>query len=115
MRFIKTTASAGMDIRKAEQAARAAVGTGAELSLVAWYDATRKTGGPLEVCAHEPVRCVESYAESHDAEYRVQVDGGSYEFFFTGVPDDVAQFERDAVLASHAGLPQDQFENIQGG
>lgn len=115
MKFIKTTASAGADIARAEKAARVAVGTGEELSLVAWYDATRKTGGPLEVCGREPVRCVESYAESRNAEYRVQVDGGSYEFFFTGVPGDVLQFERDAVLASHAGLPENQFENIQGG
>lgn len=86
-----------------------------DVTLVSWYDRNNNTGGPMEVCGGEPEKCVADYARSHGAQYRVNVNDYAYEFFFTKIPHDVTEIKREGVIASHKGLEQNRFENVQGG
>ena len=83
--------------------------------LVAWYDRTRKTQGPAETCSNEDWKCALTYAENHDADLRVSVNTDQYEFFFSRATGEVTELNEKALLEVHAGIPADEFSNIQGG
>ncbi|GAB4329985.1 MAG: hypothetical protein Kow0099_00230 [Candidatus Abyssubacteria bacterium] len=106
----------GLGYAEAEKRAReAAKEMGGSLSLFAWYDKTRNMGAPREACAEEGWKCVRDYAEHHNADLRVSVNGDEYEFFFSKVPEDAAELDRESVEAVHTGIKMNRDENVQGG
>ena len=84
-----------------------------KLSMVGWYDRERRTGGPIEACGDEPLKCARDYAVARGAEYRVASD--RYEFYFSHVPEDAAELDPEMVFEIHRGLDMDRYENLQGG
>lgn len=86
-----------------------------DVLLIAWYDRMRKTQGPVEACGGENWRCALDYAEHHGADLRVAINTDRYEFFFTRATGAVAELNEEDLLAVHAGIPEDDFSNVQGG
>lgn len=101
---------------KAQEAARRAIQRrGEDLMLVSWFDRSKNAGGPMEFCCDAPERAVADYARSHGAQFCVNVNDFSYEFYFMRIPSTVSEIKRSAVIASHRGLDKDRYDNIQGG
>jgi len=84
-----------------------------DLSMVGWYDLKRRTGGPMEPCGGESIKCARDYARSHGAEYTVKTE--IYELFFSRIPKDAAQLDPAMVHEVHRGLEKDRYDNVQGG
>ena len=106
----------GIRYAEAEEAARnAAMDAGGSVSLLAWYDKARGLGAPQEACALESYTCVRDYATHHMADLMISVNADAYEFFFIRVPADVEELDREEVAKVHAGIAEDEFDNIQGG
>jgi len=105
-----------VDLNTAQQAARDEVDAeGHNLRLIAWYDQDRGTGGPNEACAGEVPKCIRDYGASHQAETRVWVNDGKYEFFFSPTGDDVEQLDPEWAIKVHEGADTSEFDNLQGG
>ncbi|RJP19745.1 MAG: hypothetical protein C4520_12345 [Candidatus Abyssobacteria bacterium SURF_5] len=103
-------------LEDAEKEARNAVSEfGGHFSLLSWYDKARGTGAPQEVCSQENWKCPRDYAEHHEADVRVAVNGDAYEFYFIKVPADAETLEADEVGSIHADVPKQAFDNVQGG
>ena len=116
MKNMELNIQGSIDYTTAEQAARKAASEfGGDLSLMAWYDKARGTGGPQEVCMNENWRCARDYAEHHSADVRVSVNRDAYEFFFGRVPSDAASLDMDEVAAVHEKTTGEEFDNVQGG
>jgi len=116
MMNIDLSMTIGIGYDEAETAARKAVSDAdGEYTLTAWYDKARKMGAPQEACSLESWKCVRDYAEHHDADVRISVNGDAYEFYFTRVPHDTAALDRDGIEGIHAGIAKDEFDNVQGG
>jgi len=106
----------GVRYAEAEEAARnAAMDAGGSVSLLAWYDKARGFGAPQEACALESFTCVRDYATHHMADLMISVNADAYEFFFTRVPVGTEELDRGEVVEVHAGIAEDEFDNIQGG
>ena len=103
-------------LNEAQQLAREAVKTdNVDMRLIAWYDRTRETGGPLEACAGEVPKCIRDYASSHGGEKRVWVDDGKFEFYFSPTGKDVEELNREWALRVHEDAGTSEFDNVQGG
>jgi len=98
--------------RAAVDAARKSEGN---VMLTAWYDRAQKMQGPSEACGSEDRQCALSYAKHHDADLKISVNKDRYEFFFTKATGDFSELEEDALLAIHAEIAPDEFNNVQGG
>ena len=96
-------------------ALKAATKAKGKAMLVAWYDRTRKTQGPAETCSNEDWKCALAYAENHDADLRVSVNTDQFEFFFSRATGAVTELNEKDLLAVHAGIATDEFNNVQGG
>lgn len=116
MMNIDLTMTPGVRYAEAEEAARnAAMDAGGSVSLLAWYDKARGFGAPQEACALESFKCVRDYAVHHEADFRVSVNTDAFEFFFTKVPAETEELDREEVAEVHAGIAEDEFNNLQGG
>ncbi len=105
MKKLNVDVDQGADLEAIERAAREAVDDrGEKLSLVAWFDATKKTGGPQPACRGELPGCARSYAASHGADVAVEVDNGNYEFFYSHLSEGSYQPDMDAAVEIHRGL-----------
>lgn len=103
-------------LNEAQKEAREAAQTdNADLSLIAWYDRNRETGGPQEACAGEVPKCIRDYATSHGSERRVWVNDGEFEFYFSPTGKDVEELDREWALKVHEGAKTSDFDNVQGG
>ncbi len=102
-----------MDAYKA--ALKAARKSEGNVILIAWYDRMRKTQGPTETCGGENWRCALDYAEHHDADLRVAINTDQYEFFFSKATGAFTELDEEDLLAIHAGIANDDFNNVQGG
>ncbi len=101
---------------KAEHAAQRAIQRwGEDLTLVSWYDRSKDRSGPMEFCCDKPEKTAADYARSHGAQYCVNVNDYSYEFYFTRIPNSVSRIKRSAVISSHRELEMDRYDNVQGG
>jgi len=106
----------GVRYAEAEEAARnAAMDAGGSVSLLAWYDKAKGLGAPQEACALESFTCVRDYAVHREADFRISVNADAYEFFFTRVPAGTEELDREEVVEVHAGIAEDEFNNVQGG
>lgn len=116
MMNIDLTLTPGIEYKEAEEAARkVAIDAGGNVSLLAWYDKARGIGAPQEACALESWKCVRDYATHHEADFRISVNADAYEFFFTKVAADMEELDREEVAEVHAGIAEDEFNNVQGG
>ena len=117
MKNIKLDLGQGIAYEAAEKAAKeaAAAQSSAELSLMAWYDKARQKGAPQEACSLENWKCVLDYAEHHNADIKVSVNGDAFEFFFAGTPAGTETLDKEGVSDVHKGIAVDQDENVQGG
>ena len=101
---------------RAEEQARRLIGPGKNnLTLLAWWDSTHKTGGPREACSDETLACVACYAHAHGSEYRVRVNGGQLELFYGAPSGHFEELDRQMVAELHRNAFQTGFDNIQGG
>ena len=101
--------------KAAREAWKVAEDAGGNFSLVAWYDKARNMGAPREVCSLENWKCVRDYAVHHQADLRVTVNDGEYEFYFSRVPAGAQVLDSEGVEEIHAGITLDEFSNVQGG
>ena len=116
MMLIDLKMTPGIRYAEAEEAAReAAMDAGGRVSLLAWYDKARGLGAPQEACALESFACVRDYATHHMADLMISVNADAYEFFFARVPADIEELDRDELVEVHAGIAEDEFNNLQGG
>ncbi|MGM0668826.1 MAG: AF1514 family protein [Gemmatimonadota bacterium] len=97
------------------QAREAAQADKENLSLIAWYDRKRETGGPSEACAGEVPKCIRDYATSHGSRKRVWVNDGEFEFHFSPTGKDVEELDREWALRVHEGAKTSEHDNVQGG
>jgi len=91
---------AGSNFVAAERQARATAqqAAGGSVSLMAWWDSDRATGGPSRACACDSYAGVAGYAEQHGASCRVHVNRGQYEFFYGGSAEEGAEaLEQDGA------------------
>jgi hypothetical protein len=101
---------------RAEEQARHLIGPDKRnLTLLAWWDSTHKTGGPREACSDETLACVASYAHAHGSEYRVRVNGGQLELFYGAPTGHFEELDRQMVAEVHRHTRSAGFDNIQGG
>ena len=104
-------------LQRAQEEARNAVSDGlpGELRLIAWYDRDRQTGGPTTACRGEVPKCVRDYASSHNAQKRVWVNDGAYEFYFAETGDDVVELDEEWAVQVHKDTKTLEHANVQGG
>lgn len=113
---INIAIDANTEIGSAEQAARNALGHSDDSTvLVAWWDGTRKTGGPQEACRGDQLKCSQDYAKSHGASTKVEVNDGQYEFFYGEVPAGHEGQMRDLAIDLRKGLESFETTGIGGG
>jgi hypothetical protein len=99
-----------------EGKARKLIGQGTKnLTLLAWWDRAKKTGGPREACSDETVACVATYAAAHGSQYQVRVNGGEYDLFYGAPSGDYAELDRRMVEEVHRHAKRVDFDNVQGG
>ena len=116
MKTIALNLGTGIAYDVAKKAAREkAMAGGEKVSLFAWYDRARKMGGPSETCSLEGWKCVRDYAEHHGAEMRISVNDDAFEFFFTKIPGDFVELDRQDSLEIHKDTRRDEFDDVQGG
>lgn len=100
----------------AEREARKAVSRDPRtVCLVAWWDNTRKTGGPEEACKGEVRKCSQDYAKTRGASTKVDVNNGTFQFFYAPVPGGHAELNRDEALSIHRGLETMEQYDMHGG
>jgi hypothetical protein len=116
MKTYRLTTNSNNDLHEAQNQARKLIKhRDQDISLVAWFDSQRQTGGPMEVCAEEPEKCVSDYATSCSADYKVTVNDQRFQFYYAITASDVATLDQAAVLRSHRDLTFGQYDNVQGG
>lgn len=86
-----------------------------KMLLIAWWDNTRRAGGPHSVFRKEVPKWVRDYATSRGAEVRVLVNRGKYEFFYLPDPEDHEELDAETCVAVHREMQMGMFENLQGG
>jgi hypothetical protein len=101
------------DLRRAEEVGLDWLGGDAEVVNVSWYDRSRRTGGPMEVCGGEPIKCAIDYAVAHGASERIVTE--RFDLFYVQIPPGTASLDPEMVVEVHRGLERDRYENQQGG
>ena len=117
MQNIDLSLAGGIAYEAAEKAAKeaAAAQSSADISLMAWYDKAKNVGAPQEACSLENWKCVFDYAEHHNSDIKVSVNGDDYEFYFAKTPAGTETLDKEGVSDVHEGIAVDQDENVQGG
>ncbi len=100
-------------LRRAEEVALDWLGGSDEVVAVSWYDRTRKTGGPMEVCADEVRKVAIDYALARGATEHVVTE--RFDLLYVPIPEGTASLDPEMLVEIHRGLERDRYENQQGG
>jgi hypothetical protein len=104
------------DFQKVEQKARRLIGgDNPNTTLVAWWDSRRGEGGPREACSEETFSCVSTYAQGHGGRYRVTVNGGKLDLFYTVPEGKYEKLDKEEGREIHREAKTGEVDNIQGG
>ena len=90
---------------------------GDNTTVLSYFDRKENRSVPEVSCMTKPEEGPSLFAEAHEADYRVTVNDGEYEFFLKSLPEDMVEPDshHEARLSLSDGRHEEEFQSFIGG